>query len=1081
MDSLEKLNYCVFFGMVTVAIVSSLVSLIGPFFTLVILGLFTAGFVVLFKNILIKNVRFSKPKLPNTVGSYLPILFVLFIVIVLTFNMIVGLAGSTNADSAYHTFFIRCILDNSRVIDKALPYYEYLLYQPPASHIIGASIQTILSAPIEKLVVYLAATSTVLTALSIYSLVKTLFKNNWMPVIACVIAIFSRFFWHPLSFTFTMQLSAFSIISMMALVVYIGKSINKRVIPNTVLLCLLFSFALYLHPVAFVYIVTWILALAAVKLIQLIPHFFNTQKNLKLSKIFKFLLTILLALGLVVFFSAGFIKTTSTFLLSSTSGLPTDWIIPAAREIISPSVAVPLYEPTGSLFDIFYLSNLGAIHGGFLYLGPLSMIFLAGSILLLLFRKKYEGESTSRNSPIWVKWKSLLKWCMVFFVQFELILIFLKYIYKFEFSIFGFPSYNWLGYLLDPLRSWELLYIPLLLLTCGTIGFIVLSPRLIYGTIRTVKMNLIINSRLAKRIKIPLIRVKGVVLIILCVTVASQAVLSYQRGIGQHVTLPIRTYDRTYVNLRQYSLLTVDDISMFEWIRTFTSNDDVFLVSQIDTGQYLTSATDRKSVYPFGPLEGTRNYRVLNFALESDSSNPHILSLLKLYNISYVFVGSKAYDPNAPTWKQGVQYNAIFNAEDLIHSPLFQLAKKIGDSYLFKVTSEPLSELPGPTTSLFTDSLIINKKSKLGAWELRLGELKENNNSSESESFTFNSKLWLLYRFKQPMDLSKSEYVCLSAKSSNPYSYRLIMYDIAGNYKYWLFNANSQFSPIVLDINSYAGKSEKDLSLNQIARLEIDVPKSPENDNRTENDQYATDFIIGSILFPSEFTTMNMSELFDTNDFTSRWIMTLNNNYENYALLLPDFLSFEGVEPKTVSTEMFADSLLYVDTTDVDVCNLSFQLISDDPRALTPDSISRPLRNPVLQTLNAITNITFAYDSNTVLFGGKSFQVNLNSWQMCMLKIEDTLLENGTLSIGVFVDGGIKGSNDAFIRIYKTSSDAWSQKNFVTEFQLSDVQKWHLLQADVQGLSNLYLRIDNLDVVGNFTLWIQAKSYGLYY
>jgi hypothetical protein len=174
-DNLQKLNFSVFFGMISITIFSSLISIIGPYFNLTILILFVLGLIFFIKNTCTKMSRSFVIHYRDLISSYLPFLIALIVVLVLAFNLVVGLAGSTNADSAYHTFFIRCILDNSKVIDRALPYFNYLLYHPPASHIIGAATQIITTFPIEKLVLLLAATFAVLTVLSIYSLTKAAF------------------------------------------------------------------------------------------------------------------------------------------------------------------------------------------------------------------------------------------------------------------------------------------------------------------------------------------------------------------------------------------------------------------------------------------------------------------------------------------------------------------------------------------------------------------------------------------------------------------------------------------------------------------------------------------------------------------------------------------------------------------------------------------------------------------------------------------------------------------------------------------------------------------------------------------
>lgn len=1065
--------------MISVTIVSSLVSTIfGAYFILTILILFALGLFFFIRNIWNKRSCFFGIQVRDLISSYLPFLIALTVVLVLAFILVIGLVGSTNADSVFHTFFIRCILDNSKVIDRALPYYEFLLFHPPASHIIGAVTQIITTVPIEKLVLLLTATCAVLTVLSLYSLIKTVFKNKWMPAIACGILIFCWFFWHPMSFTFTISLSAFSIISTMSLSVQICKNFQKRIIHNTILLSLFLSFSFYLHPVVFVYNLTWLLALFIINLIIFFSRHLSTSKYLSWSKFKKLFLAFILGLVLVILFSMPFIHTTYTFMTSSTSGLPPDWIIPSERETFQTSIGTPYYEPTGFLVNVFYLSEFATNHGAFLYLGPYSMIFISSTALLILLRRKDKSDVDHNWNSIWTKWVNLSKWGTIFFIQFELILVFLKYLYKIEFSFLGFSKNTWFEYLLDPIRSWEMLYLPLLLLTCVTFYFIFLTPTIMKNTLKIRKINSLKFSRFYKKnIKIPIINIKGIIIIISFSVVISQILLSYQSGIGNYLTWPPKTYDRAYTYIRQYSLLTTDDIRMFEWIDRYTSKEDVFLVSQIDTGQYLTSVTGRKSIFPYGPLGGSRNYRILIFDIESDPCNPNILPLLRAYNISYVYVGSNAFDLTAPTWKEAVQYNAIFNAEGLIQSPLFELVNKIGDSYLFKVTSENFLEFAGPTISVFTNSLIIDDETQIGSWETRFAE-NEKNDFSESQSIIFTSKFQLLFNFKQPIDLSKMNYFCFSARSSTQNVYRLSIYDIDGNYNCWDYAVNAQPSLIILNFDSYSEKNENIISLQNIVRVEIEL--SPRNTTKTEGDSNEINFDIGPVILSKELTKINLTELYNANKFSSQWVMNLKDS-ENYTLLLPNFLTLTDVEPQTISTKTYPASTLFVDAKNVKLCNLSFQLTSDDLRAINSNFISRPLRNIVLQINNATTDITFSQKSNVVLFGGKSLELFLNSSQMCILRAEDILLKNGKFSLGVFIDGNIKGSRDAVIGIYRTLSDAELQKNCITEFHPYEVHRLALYTEEVKDLSSLYLRIDSLDIIGNFTLSIILQSFGKFY
>jgi hypothetical protein len=277
----------------------------------------------------------------------------------------------------------------------------------------------------------------------------------------------------------------------------------------------------------------------------------------------------------------------------------------------------------------------------------------------------------------------------------------------------------------------------------------------------------------------------------------------------------------------------------------------------------------------------------------------------------------------------------------------------------------------------------------------------------------------------------------------------------------------------VLHLDSFSGKGENDMSLKNIARIEIDLLSLIDSSSEVN-------VTVGPILIPEGLTTINLSELFDLDNHASQWVANLTN-YDNYTLLLPNFLCLEAIEPEKVSVKIYPDSIIFVEAKCKQSCMLSFRLASDDPRALSLDFMSRPLRRKIIHTINATLDVSFSYESNIILFGSKTLTVNLDSWQMCILEVEDVLLENGTILLGAFVDGEITGSKTATIRVYRTLSDAKSQTNSIAEFQLADLQRWLLFKGTIKDVSTLYLRIDNLNVVGNFTLWVQVYSFGLYY
>jgi hypothetical protein len=261
--------------------------------------------------------------------------------------------------------------------------------------------------------------------------------------------------------------------------------------------------------------------------------------------------------------------------------------------------------------------------------------------------------------------------------------------------------------------------------------------------------------------------------------------------------------------------------------------------------------------------------------------------------------------------------------------------------------------------------------------------------------------------------------------------------------------------------------------LKNISRIEINLLNPIENPNETILN-------LGPILIPKGLIKINLTELFNSSKYASQWIINLSG-YDNYTLVMPNFLSLEDIKPITASVKIWPASIIFVKAKGKQNCTLLFRLASEDPRTLALKFMSRPLRHIVLYTANTTSSVSFLHESDIVLFGDKTLNVSLEAGQMCIIKAEDLCLENGKILLGVFVDSGIRSSNVAIIRVYKNFDDACSHRNFIVEFKVSDVQRWHLFESEFAELSTLYLRIDNLDLVRNFTIWIRVYSFGKYY
>jgi hypothetical protein len=131
--------------------------------------------------------------------------------------------------------------------------------------------------------------------------------------------------------------------------------------------------------------------------------------------------------------------------------------------------------------------------------------------------------------------------------------------------------------------------------------------------------------------------------------------------------------------LRSDSAVGPDDISLMTWIKGNTPSDAVFLVSQGDSGEYLTAVTQRISIYGYDNEIYSARYGWLVSELSLDPYDPKIVPSLLYYNISYIYIGSVATNNSA-----GNAYAEHFSPILLQSIPYFILVKRIGGAWLFQ-------------------------------------------------------------------------------------------------------------------------------------------------------------------------------------------------------------------------------------------------------------------------------------------------------------------------------------------------------------------------------------------------------------
>ena len=112
------------------------------------------------------------------------------------------------------------------------------------------------------------------------------------------------------------------------------------------------------------------------------------------------------------------------------------------------------------------------------------------------------------------------------------------------------------------------------------------------------------------------------------------------------------------------------------WIIENVPSQAHILVSSGDSGQFVTSVTQRQTVYRYSYL---RDYSDLMNLLTSNSSDPKAIPIMVAYNVSYVYIGSTStvYALQLPNYRH-------FNATQFLSTPYFTLTKEFGDAWLFQ-------------------------------------------------------------------------------------------------------------------------------------------------------------------------------------------------------------------------------------------------------------------------------------------------------------------------------------------------------------------------------------------------------------
>jgi hypothetical protein len=642
-DFIVRTNFRILFGFIFIF----LLFLIFSFFnlpvlvsTLAILATAIVGFAVSFRNL-----TFKLPKKINLrkFAFIFSVFTILFVTIFLSSMLITGFFGSTNDDGADHTLMIRVILDHPTALFTRIsqPFASFLLSYPSGSHVLCSFFLTLLNVPIQKIVMMVIVILPTLIALSFYSTIKCLFESKALAIIGLITAAFFTFgiSLGPLSWAgLPLLLSLFiSITSFGLIFVFLLK--NKMTYLNATILGLIFFISSQTYPVTLLIVTLWFLLILSLKLfnkVRSIPkppfsvHLFLSRKNILLA--IAFFLPLLFSIPYFYTIYTNYVTGNSFTILNSV----TDASVDVSKSIIS----------FNWLFDIPALSLFFSKFGKLLALAPISLI-----LLIALFIPKISKKITSAFPS-----KEFRRSLFLIYFSMLLIMIYL--------TLTLYLPIQFLTHFLDPQRVWQHIFISGTILTAFVIFFGVFIG---YLAFKRLLQHDRVNVGKLKRNKIIIFAL--LLLLIFNVVLLSVPIVTEQRDIYQKVGLSFNTYET----------LKADDLTLMNWITENVSSQAHILVSSGDSGQFVTSVTQKLTIYRYSYL---RDYSELMNLLTSNSSDLRAIPIMVEYNVSYVYIGS-----TAATYALQIPYYRTFNATQFLLTPYFTLTKEVGNAWLFQFNS----------------------------------------------------------------------------------------------------------------------------------------------------------------------------------------------------------------------------------------------------------------------------------------------------------------------------------------------------------------------------------------------------------
>jgi hypothetical protein len=643
-DFLQKLNFRILFGFIFIVFTAMLFSVFNFSFivlSLLIIGIATTGFMFRYRH----GINLKAPNIFRVQRYTVLVLVLLFILIFILAFLVSGNYGSTNDDGADHTLVVRIIMANSNALitRSGQPYANLMLNYPTGAHVLCAFLVSLLGVSIQKIVMLVSVILPVLIALSFYSTIKCLFENKAVAVIGLIISGFFtiNLSWIPVGWGGLPLLLSFYL-SVCCVGIFYGVFRQKLTPFNALLLGLMFFITSQTYPDA---LFVAFLAFLLLSVMVLYPKLRNIRvlgsmngcffKRQYLVNVLFFVIPILLS---VPYFYFVFSNNSGVFQLTQLSSFSN-----VSAGIVKERIGFIW------LFDIpkfvIFFSDLSLL----LALAPISLI------LIVLF---FVSTRVWKLNFALSQFKSSL--LFVYFLMLSIMAYLTLTLYL--------PVYS-LSVLLDPQRVLQHLYVPAAILSSFVVFF---GLYLFYRGIKPFSFSdgFVVKKRLG--------RVFSVVmsfLLLFSVVLFSGPVVGEQQFGYNHIR---SEFDR-------YHSLASDDLLLMEWIEGHVDFSEVILVSAGDSGQFVTSITQRRTVSMYTYL---KNYSDLMSMLTSNPSDLKAVPLLVAYNVSYVYIGSTAtaYALQMPHYRH-------FNASEFLSVPYFVVAKAVGDAWLFQFNSSLATQL----------------------------------------------------------------------------------------------------------------------------------------------------------------------------------------------------------------------------------------------------------------------------------------------------------------------------------------------------------------------------------------------------